>query len=94
MKKAQGLSMNTIIIAAIALLVLVILSIIFMGRMGWFTQSSSDCNKVGGTCMYSQCKDAQDTAGNQVYKEHPSAKCYTTGTTEVDPNLHCCIKIQ
>lgn len=33
MKKGQGLSMNVIIIAAIALLVLVILAMIFIGRM-------------------------------------------------------------
>lgn len=33
MKKAQGISINTIIIAAIALLVLVILSVVFTGRM-------------------------------------------------------------
>lgn len=95
MKKAQGLSMNTIIIAAIALLVLVILSVIFMGRMGWWSQSSTDCLKVGGTCMYSQCKDAMDSSGNKAFKEHPSAKCYTTsGEKEVDPSLNCCIKIE
>ncbi len=34
MKKAQGLSMNVIIIAALALIVLVILAVVFMGRMG------------------------------------------------------------
>lgn len=34
MKKAQGISINTIIIAAIALIVLVILIAVFAGRMG------------------------------------------------------------
>ena len=34
--KAQGISVNVIIIAAIALLVLVILSVIFIGRLGGF----------------------------------------------------------
>lgn len=37
MKKAQGLSLNTIIIAAIVLIVLIVLWAIFTGRMGKFT---------------------------------------------------------
>ena len=37
-KKAQGLSLNTIIIAAIVLIVLVVLIMVFTGRMGWFTR--------------------------------------------------------
>ena len=49
-KKAQGISMNVIIIAAIALLVLVILSVIFIGRMGSFGEASAACSQQGGTC--------------------------------------------
>ncbi len=37
MKKGQGLSLNTIIIAAIVLIVLIVLWAIFTGRMGKFT---------------------------------------------------------
>ena len=37
MKKGQGLSLNTIIIAAIVLIVLIVLWAIFTGRMGTFT---------------------------------------------------------
>ena len=47
-KKAQGLSLNVIIIAAIALLVLVILAVIFMGRLGVFRKGSGDCETLGG----------------------------------------------
>lgn len=49
-KKAQGISMNVIIIAAIALLVLVILSVIFIGRMGSFGEQTGACEQQGGTC--------------------------------------------
>lgn len=49
-KKAQGISMNVIIIAAIALLVLVILSVIFIGRMGKFGERTAACEQQGGTC--------------------------------------------
>ncbi|MBN2567194.1 hypothetical protein JXB02_03875 [Candidatus Woesearchaeota archaeon] len=64
MKKAQGISMNVIIIAAIALLVLVILSIIFMGRMGSWGQSVNQCDNKGGTCMTGTVCDP----GFQVYQ--------------------------
>lgn len=50
MKKAQGLSMNIIVMAAIALLILVILAIIFMGRMGVFGQQVAACKNQGGNC--------------------------------------------
>jgi hypothetical protein len=50
-KKAQGISLNVIIIAAIALLVLVILSVIFMGRMGTFGQQTKSCESNKGKCL-------------------------------------------
>ncbi|MCK4521466.1 MAG: hypothetical protein KAU20_02750 [Nanoarchaeota archaeon] len=54
-KKAQGLSLNTIIIAALALLVLVILAIIFTGRAGMFRRESGKCEAFGGTCSRTGC---------------------------------------
>ena len=68
MKKAQGISMNVIIIAAIALIVLVILSMIFIGRMGSFSEASEDCRKLGGTCNAEQCS-ALDL------QTHPTGEC-------------------
>lgn len=54
-KRAQGLSINVIIIVAIALIVLVVLIAVFTGRMGSFiggvdtAQScSSSCQAFGG----------------------------------------------
>lgn len=49
-RKAQGISINVIIVAAIALLVLVVLSIIFVGKLGLFGEKTSACETVGGTC--------------------------------------------
>ncbi len=54
-KKAQGMSMNVIIIAAIALLVLVILSVVFIGRMTTFTDETGGCAGKGGTCYSGGC---------------------------------------
>lgn len=50
-RKGQGLSMNVIIIAALALLVLVILSMIFMSRTSNFVTESKSCTQNGGTCV-------------------------------------------
>lgn len=46
-RKAQGLSLNVIIIAAIAIIVLVIMVVIFGGRMQLFGKGVSACE---GTC--------------------------------------------
>ena len=51
--RAQGISINTIIIAAIALIVLVVLVAIFTGRIGLFSKGIGDvstCNSLGGSC--------------------------------------------
>lgn len=47
-KNAQSMSLNTIVIAALVVLVLVILAAIFMGRMGAFTGELGDCK---GECV-------------------------------------------
>ncbi len=49
-KKAQGLSMNMIILAAIALIVLIVLVVIFYGKAKSFSASAGDCVQKGGTC--------------------------------------------
>lgn len=65
-KKAQGLSMETIIIAALGLIVLVILVLIFTGNMGRLIPglvSLNDCSAKGkeAKCVPSpeNCKDGQ-----------------------------------
>jgi hypothetical protein len=51
-KKAQGLSLNVVVIAAIALLVLVVLGVIFLRGAGNF-EDGSQCIKAGGLCSES-----------------------------------------
>ena len=51
-KKAQGISINTIIIAAIAIVVLILLVLIFTGRIRVFRTSVEDCRtSLGGECV-------------------------------------------
>ena len=63
-QKAQGISINTVIIAAIALIVLVVLVAIFTGRIGLFSKGIgevSTCKSLGGTCISVQCSQSTGT---------------------------------
>jgi hypothetical protein len=82
-KKGDGLSINVIVVATIAILVLVILSVIFMGRMSIFTKNSNDCTKQKGICMDRECEVG--------YTEHPSAVCYGADG-KVDTYTVCCVE--
>src|SRR3989344_2389511 len=84
-KKAAELSMNVIIIAALGLLVLVIIAVIFMGRAGQFSKGVGDvdtaaqkmlCQKPGTTnaCIYNpnilECAKL-DTVKTQLVPNKP-----------------------
>ena len=78
MKKAQGISINVIIIAAIALLVLVILAVLLL-RSGGGISSGTSCDAISGASCYSgSCPEGQI--------RHVSAKCSGDGQ-------HCCIPL-
>jgi flagellar basal body-associated protein FliL len=75
-KKADGLSLSTVVIATLVLLVLVVLTVIFSTRMGIFssglrhcdtlcTTSTEDCNNQGYSLVayYGSCKDI---LGNEI----------------------------
>jgi len=50
-KKAQGLSLKTIIIAAVVLIVLIVLWSIFTGKMGGFSEELTVCrDKCSSNC--------------------------------------------
>jgi len=49
-KKSQGLSLNTIIVAAIVLIVLIVLWAIFTGRMGGFSSGYKDTAEGQKAC--------------------------------------------
>lgn len=48
--KKGDLSINIVIIAVIALLVLVVLSYIFVGKIGQTRRGIDSCTNAGGTC--------------------------------------------
>ncbi len=80
-KKSQGLSLNTVVIAALVVLVLVILAAILMGRLDIFTGHLRDCP---GTCMQSEsfseevCRDGYEKIPGQC-EEDNHVCCAPTG---------------
>lgn len=86
MKKGE-LSITVVVVAAIALLVLVVLSVIFTTKLGIFTLKSKDCQQVGGVCDQGAQCDA-----DLGYKSHPDAVCFDDNGNP-DPSTACCIRI-
>ncbi|MBS3127909.1 hypothetical protein J4410_02095 [Candidatus Woesearchaeota archaeon] len=58
-KKAQGLPLNVIVIAAIVLVVMVVIIAIFLGRAGQTGREIAKCENQGGQCMPgTRCNEA------------------------------------
>jgi hypothetical protein len=86
-KKAQGLPLNTIVIAVIALIVLIVLVLIFRGQIGVFNKGTS-CDARGGKCMNSE-------SGEVCPSERP-IKIYTQECPVVGDGKgagQCCIPL-
>ncbi len=81
MRRAQGLSLNVVIIAAIALLVLVILAVILSRSGAIFSkQTTNGCVANGGECAAPTSQIATDPAN---YVAHPEFTCPTGQTCYV-----------
>ena len=80
-KKGAELTLNVIVIAAIVLFVLVILLLIFTGRIGGFQKESAKCETQGGICTLGACAEnarmvstlACDLNGDGDTKDGPGA---------------------
>jgi hypothetical protein len=94
LKKAESLSLSTVVIAALCLLVLVILSVIFVGRMGNTSEKSRDCIQQGGSC-YSIDEGVTCQAHGEGLTPHPNGICQveSRGVMIADDSKICCIKI-
>lgn len=82
-KKAQGLPVSTIIIFAIALVVLVIVLIIFTGKTNIFSTGLKSCESQGGTCSPTACNELNPPKGNI-----PNHNC-----KEQNKGNYCCIGV-
>lgn len=82
-KKSQGMPVNVIIIAALALIVLVVLVAIFTGRVRIFSQSLESCAAKQGQCYEKSCPPNMALVTN-------------TNCPEGDPNPNkkiCCVQV-
>lgn len=86
-KKAQGLSLNTIIIASLVLIVLVVLILIFSGRMGMFGQDLDDQTRI------KNCEN-DDNYLRHIVPELPCDKgTYSVGPyDDVGVREYCCVE--
>lgn len=64
-KKAQGLSLTTIIVAALALIVLVVLVMIFTGRIGVFKSGVEKVGEAELTTFRISYGECHPTVGNE-----------------------------
>ena len=89
-KRAQGLSINVIIIVAIALIVLVVLIAIFTGRLGIFAE---DVSGIG-----TECTDFKATVDGEPEEAEWKSTCgerekqiFTAKDANSHPGQECCI---
>lgn len=80
--KGQGMSINVIIIAALALLVLVVLAVIFLGRSQVFVSEAGDCVNKGGSCFSGACPS--DTT---------EFRAWSCAKTAEGASQRCCVPI-
>jgi uncharacterized membrane protein YqiK len=91
MKKAQGISINVIIIAAIALVVMVLIILIFTGNVISFRKSSQGCLNVGGECVsVEECNTRISTEHDGYLWQKSSHPCFDSDNNPT--NQVCCMK--
>ncbi len=89
-KNGQGMPINVIVIAVLALIALVVIGWIFSTQSGRFSQGLNSCEAKKGTCM--DDKDDKRCASNETVLLTPGCK-YVGTTTDQDKDGQCCIPI-
>jgi len=83
MKRAEGLSLNVVIIAILALLVLLVVSLIFTGRLALFNKGIDSC---AGQCV-ENTQECADLDGQPQY----TGKCREGGGQPDASKPYCCV---
>ena len=91
MDKKGDLSINMIVIAAIAMIILVVISVLIF-RSGGILNESRTCGAIGGTCvenyLYDSCGQyADENWLEDSYTRHPTAACEQEDT-------FCCVPLK
>ena len=92
-RKAQGLPMQTIIIAVLVLLVLGIMAFFLIKGTGKFTRGVGECTEKGGKCDDLLDKTCQEKDPN--YPIYGFKGCYVKESANdvYKENNICCLKI-
>ncbi len=90
MSKGQGLSITTIVVAAIALLILVVLVAVFTGQFGGFAVGVKDCRSKGGDC-YDSCDVVDAVSTGQIVRYPARTDCGQIDNSAGDGKQVCCI---
>lgn len=88
-KKSQSISINTIVVAAIALIVLVVMIAIFSGKIKVFAGGARSCATQGGECA-EDCGDYSEENGG-TYVNMPGTNCEDNKGTGAANK--CCVPI-
>jgi len=100
MKKAQSISINTIVVAAIALLVLVVMIAIFGGRIKIFGSEARSCANQGGiegcypSCSGIEKSDYSEHVPGNIYLSIPGTDCADKETAAGDKYTCCKLLIE
>ena len=83
--KGQSLPLNTVIVAAILIIVLFVVVLIFTGKIKGFSQDLESCSAKGGSCetVVRSCSEK-----GEGWTTIPRTEC-----EESNPPLKCCIKV-
>ena len=91
MKKAQSISINTIVVAAIALVVMVLVIMIFTGKIINFNKSADACESNRGTCINTD--DISTKCSGTYQTVRGEYTCYKANG-EADSTKSCYISVK
>ena len=87
-KKAQSISINTIVVAAIALFVMALLIVIFVGNITNWRKNTDSCGSNGGTCI--DADDINDDCSGTYDRVRRDYHCYNI-KGDFDEDKVCCV---
>jgi hypothetical protein len=92
-KKAQGMSINTIVIAIIALIVLVVVILIFTGKIKFAANNMNQetCTARGGTCHANPVDDCGSDEMSAIGMGCPGPSDIQVGSPGAQ--VYCCYKM-
>lgn len=85
-KKSQGMPLNVVIIAVLALIVLVVITAVFTGRVKIFSETLQSCAAKQGAC-----ESGFTCSKNKAAV--PSTNCPETEEDKRQGNNLCCVQV-